>query len=159
MLLSVTALAFTMSACAGGLTGSKEEKLAYYDNLEKETLERLVKENPKAEEELAQSVGYLVADKKVVKAVMIGASGGAGVVVEKASRTRSYLRNPGPRFGVGMVARAVKAVLIFQDVDKLRDLASGKWHVGAAAEAAAKAGDVGAAGSGGTTDLLDLRAD
>lgn len=44
-------------------------------------------------------------------------------------------------------------MLIFQDVDKLRDLADGKWHAGVQAEAAAKAGDVGAAGSGGTDDL------
>ena len=33
-----------------------------------------------------------------------------------------------------------KVVLIFQDVDKLRDLADGKWHAGVQAEAAAKAG-------------------
>ena len=47
-----------------------------------------------------------------------------------------------------------KIVLVFHDLNKLRDLADGKWHAGATAEAAAKAGDVGAAGSGNTSDLL-----
>lgn len=47
-----------------------------------------------------------------------------------------------------------KIVLVFQDLDKLRDLADGKWHAGIEAEAAAKAGDVGLTGGGSTTDLL-----
>lgn len=34
-----------------------------------------------------------------------------------------------------------KIVLVFQCLDKLRDLADGKWYAGVEAEAAAKAGD------------------
>ena len=46
--------------------------------------------------------------------------------------------------GVGPTSPYVrKVVLVFQDGDKLRDLADGKWHAGVDAEAAAKAGDVG----------------
>lgn len=45
-------------------------------------------------------------------------------------------------------------MLVFQDLDKLHDLTDGKWHAGVEAEAAAKAGDIGATGSGSTTDLL-----
>ena len=146
-------LAITISACAGGLTGSKQEKLAYFDTLEKETLARLFKEQPKTEQELAQSVGYAVAEKKVVKVPLVGAGGGAAVVVEKAHNKRSYLRVPELQFGMGWGGRAEKVVLIFQDLDKLRDLADGEWHTAAGAEAAAKAGDVGAAGGAGSGDL------
>ncbi|MDF0673108.1 MAG: hypothetical protein P0120_02025 [Nitrospira sp.] len=137
----------------GGI-GSKEKKLAYFDSLEQETLARLIKEHPKVQQELAQSVGYLVAEQKVGKGPWIGAGGGAGVVVEKETGKRSYLRIPELQFGVGWGGRALKTVLIHQDVDKLRDLADGKWYAGVDAEAAAKAGDVGAAGSGGTSDLM-----
>jgi lipid-binding SYLF domain-containing protein len=151
--VSAVGLAVIVGACAGGLTGSKEEKHAYFDHLEQDTLARLIKERPAVEKELADSVGYLVADQKVVKGPLIGAGGGAGVVVEKASGKRSYLRIPELQFGAGWGARAEKTVLVFQDLDKLRDLADGKWHAGVEAEAAAKAGDVGAAGSGSTTDL------
>ena len=147
-------LAVTVTACAGGLVGSKEEKLAYFENLEKETLARLVKEQPRTEQELAQAVGYAVVEKKVVKVPMVGAGGGAGVVVEKANNKRSYLRVPELQFGAGWGGRAEKIVLIFQDLEKLRDLVDGKWKAGAAAEAAAKAGDVGAAGGGGSGALL-----
>ena len=147
-------LAVIMSACAGGLVGSKEKKLAYFNSLEQDTLARLIKERPQAKQELAESVGYLVAEEKVVKVPMIGAGGGAGVVVEKVTGKRSYLRIPELQFGAGWGGRAEKIVLVFQDIDKLRDLADGKWHAGIEAEAAAKAGDMGIAGSEGTTDLV-----
>jgi lipid-binding SYLF domain-containing protein len=147
-------LVMTITACAGGLVGSKEEKLAYFESLEKETLARLAKEQPRTEQELAQSAGYAVIEKKVVKVPMVGAGGGAGVVVERASGKKSYLRVPELQFGAGWGGRAEKVILIFQDVVKLRDLADGTWKAGIEAEAAAKAGDIGAAGGGGTGDLM-----
>ena len=148
--LIVTAM---VTGCAGGLLGSKEEKLAYFHILETETLARLIKEQPKTEQELAQSVGYAVGEKKVVKVPLVGAGGGAGVVVEKAIGKRTYVRIPELQFGAGWGGRSEKILLIFQDIKQLRDLADGKWQAGVAAEAAAKAGDVGAAGGGGTGDL------
>ena len=147
-------LLMTITACAGGLVGSHEEKRAYFESLEKDTLARLVKEQPKTEQELAQSVGYAVIEKKVVKVPMIGAGGGAGVVVEKANGKRSYLRVPQLQFGLGWGGRSEKVILVFQDIEKLRDLADGTWKAGIEAEAAAKAGDIGAAGGGGTGDLV-----
>lgn len=152
MLMAI--LFMTITACAGGLVGSKDEKLAYFDSLEQETLARLVKEQPKTEQELAQSVGYAVFEKKVVKVPMIGAGGGAGVVVERATGKKSYLRVPELQLGYGWGGRAEKVILIFQDAEKLRDLADGTWKAGIEAEAAAKAGEIGAAGGGSTGDLM-----
>ncbi|MET0516181.1 MAG: hypothetical protein ABW047_12760, partial [Nitrospiraceae bacterium] len=132
----------------------KEKKLAYFDQLEQDTLARLIKEHPQAKQELANSVGYLVAEERIVKVPMIGAGGGGGVVAEKATGKRSYLRIPEVQFGAGWGGRAEKIVLVFQDINKLRDLADGKWRAGVEAEAAAKAADVGVAGSESTTDLM-----
>lgn len=154
MAILVLGLSILISACAGGLVGSKEKKLAYFDKLERDTLARLTKDQPKAEQELQEAVGYLVAEQDTIKVPMVGWASGAGVTVEKASGKRTYLRIPELQFGMGWGGRAEKIVLVFQDLGKLRDLADGKWHAGVEAEAAAKAGDVGLAGSGGTTDLL-----
>ena len=150
----MTLLAITVAACAGGLVGSHDEKRAYFESLEQETLVSLVKQQPGTEQELAQSIGYAVIEKRVVKVPVIGAGGGAGVVVEKASGKKSYLRVPELQFGWGWGGRAEKVILIFQDVEKLRDLADGMWKAGVAAEAAAKAGEIGAAGGRGTGDLM-----
>ena len=154
LVVLVAMLIMTITACAGGLVGSKEEKLAYFESLEQETLAQLVKEQPGTEQELAQSVGYAVFEKKVVKVPVVGAGGGAGVVVDKENGKKSYLRVPELQLGLGWGGRAEKVILIFQDVEKLRNLAGGTWKAGIAAEAAAKAGDVGAAGGGGTGDLM-----
>lgn len=85
MAVSAVILAVMISACAGGLGGSKEKKRAYFNSLEQDTLARLIKERPRAEQELAESVGYLVAEEKVLKVPMIGAGGGVGVVVTSAT--------------------------------------------------------------------------
>jgi hypothetical protein len=154
MIALVSMLFMAMTGCAGGLLGSKEEKLAYFETLEQETLARLVKEQPKTEQELAQSVGYAVIEKKVVKVPMVGAGGGAGVVLERATGKKTYLRVPELQFGAGWGGRAEKVILIFQDIQKLRDLADGTWKAGIKAEAAAKAGEIGAAGGGSMGDLM-----
>jgi len=77
----ITALALIgtvmVAGCAGGVLGEKEQKLAYFHILETDTLARLIKEQPKTEQELAQSVGYAVGEKKVVKVPLVGAGGGA----------------------------------------------------------------------------------
>jgi lipid-binding SYLF domain-containing protein len=140
-------LVVSLSGCAGGLVGSKEKKKAYFDTLERDTLARLIKEQPNAEQELAESVGYLVAEQDLVKIPVVGWASGAGVVVEKGTGNRFYLRIPELHFGYGFGVRVQKILLVFQDIDRLRDLADGKWYVGAAAGAAAKAGDKGVAGS------------
>lgn len=92
MAILVLGLSILISACAGGLVGSKEKKLAYFDKLERDTLARLTKDQPKAEQELQEAVGYLVAEQDAIKVPMVGWASGAGVTVEKASGKRTYLR-------------------------------------------------------------------
>jgi hypothetical protein len=75
-------------------------------------------------------------------------------MVGKDTEKRSYLLISEVQFGYGWGGRVEKIVLIFQNLNRLRDMADGGWHAGATAEAVAKAGDVGAAGSGSTSDLL-----
>lgn len=73
--LAMTMAVFTLS-CAGGLKGSKEEKMAYFDRLEKDTLALLIKERPESEQELAEAAGYTIAEKKTVKVPFVGVGDG-----------------------------------------------------------------------------------
>lgn len=147
------AAASVMLSCMGSLKGSKEERLAYFDGLETDTLALLLKEHPASEQELAEAAGYAIAEKRTVKVPFVGVGDGLGLVMDKTTGKRSYLTFTQLQFGFGLGVRANKIVVIFQDANKLRDAATGMWHVGVAAEAAAKVGDVGAAGEGGTSDL------
>jgi len=148
-------LALLILSCAAGLKGSKEEQLAYFDHLEQDTLALLIKEHPQSEQELADAAGYTIAEKKTVKVPFVGVGDGIGLVREKASDRRSYLQFTQLQFGFGLGVRANRIVVIFQDLNKLREAAAGRWHVGIAAEATAKVGDVGAAGEGGKSDLTE----
>lgn len=149
------AVALSLLSCTGGLKGSKEEKVAYFDGLETGTLALLIKEYPTSEQELAEAVGYVIAEKKTVKVPVVGMGDGLGLVMDRTTGKRSYLQFSQLQFGFGLGVRANRIVVIFQDVNKLRDAATGMWHVGVAAEAAAKVGDAGAAGEGGTSDLTE----
>ncbi|SLM46817.1 putative Lipoprotein [Nitrospira japonica] len=148
-------LALLILSCAAGLKGRKEEQLAYFDHLEQDTLALLIKEHPQSEQELADAAGYTIAEKKTVKVPFVGVGDGIGLVREKASDRRSYLQFTQLQFGFGLGVRANRIVVIFQDLNKLREAAAGRWHVGIAAEATAKVGDVGAAGEGGKSDLTE----
>ncbi|NGZ09799.1 MAG: hypothetical protein CV088_10495 [Nitrospira sp. LK70] len=80
--------------------------MPYFDKRGPGTFAGLVKEQPKVKQELNDSVGCLVAEQKIVKIPWIGAGGGAGVVVEKATGKRSYSRISELQFGVGCGGRA-----------------------------------------------------
>ncbi len=89
--LAVTMAVFMLS-CAGSLKGSKEEKPAYFDRLEQETLARLIKEYPQSEQQLVEAAGYTIAEKTTVKVPFVGVGEGIGLVMDKASNMRSYLQ-------------------------------------------------------------------
>lgn len=128
---------------------TREEKLAHFATLEAEAKAELIKQHPETEAELKASVGYAVFEQDIVKIPVVGWASGTGVIVEQHGDQRTYVRIPEIQFGAGWGARAQKVVVIFQDIEKLRDLADGEWRAGITAEAAAKAGDAGAAGGGG----------
>ncbi|MGC4071179.1 MAG: hypothetical protein QM760_01400 [Nibricoccus sp.] len=138
------------AGCVSGPKGTAEEKRLYFQKLEETALADLVQKYPEAEKLVEDSVGYAVIEKKIVKVPVLGAGGGVGVVLEKEGVKRTYLKVPELQFGAGWGGRGEHVVILFQDVEKLRKLAGGMWHSGISAEAAAKAGDVGAAGGAAT---------
>lgn len=140
-------LAFIVIACAGP-GGTKTEKLDYFATLEKEALAQLSEQSPEVMKELEESVGHAVIEETVLKVPIVGAGVGSGVVVEKATGKRSYLKINRLDLGLGWGAKSFKLIMIFHDLEALRDLADGKFGGGVGAEAAAKAGDVGGAAEG-----------
>jgi hypothetical protein len=50
----------------------------YFETLERDTFAQLFKEQPKAQQELAESVGYLVAEQDLVKIPFVGWASGTG---------------------------------------------------------------------------------
>lgn len=142
-----------LSGCAGipGATG--EEQVQTIDELVERTLPDLYKQEPKARQQIADSVGYAIMDNKITKIPLVGAGSGYGVAINNKTGEKTYIRMARFDLGGGWGARSVRPVVIFRDEKKFKDFIKGDWSANAGAEAAAKVGESGAAGGAGGGDL------
>jgi lipid-binding SYLF domain-containing protein len=142
-----------MSGCASipGATG--KEQVQTIDELVEHTLPDLYKQEPKAKEEIASSVGYAIMSNTIMKVPIFGAGRGYGVAIDKRTGEETYITMTRFDIGGGWGARSVRPVVIFQDEKKFKDFIDGEWEVQAGAEAAAKVGESGAAGGAGSGNL------
>lgn len=116
-------------------------------DMEKETLQRLYKEAPDAQAKLESAPGYGVFSNANVNLVLVSAGGGYGVVVDNATKQRTYMRMALGGVGLGLGAKDYRVVMIFKDKDTMTKLIEKGWDAGAHADAAAKAGEKGAEAS------------
>lgn len=116
-------------------------------DMEKETLQRLYKEAPDAQAKLESAPGYGVFSNANVNLVLVSAGGGYGVVVDNATKQRTYMRMALGGVGLGLGAKDYRVVMIFKDKDTMTKFIEKGWDAGAHADAAAKAGDKGAEAS------------
>ncbi len=116
-------------------------------DMEKETLQRLYKEAPDAQAKLESAPGYGVFSNANVNLVLVSAGGGYGVVVDNATKQRTYMRMALGGVGLGLGAKDYRVVMIFKDKDTMTKFIEKGWDAGAHADAAAKAGEKGAEAS------------
>jgi len=109
----------------------------------------LLRSQPDLKSHLDAAVGYLVMDAKVTKIPVFGAGGGDGVVIDTATRQRTYVKAIRIDLGAGWGARAFKVIMMFTDAQVLADVRDGGWFYRSGAEAAAgSAAAEGAVGPG-----------
>jgi len=124
-----------------------DERRQSVADMEKETLQRLYKEAPDAQAKLESAPGYGVFSNANVNLVLVSAGGGYGVVVDNATKQRTYMRMALGGVGLGLGAKDYRVVMIFKDKDTMTQFVEKGWDAGAHADAAAKAGDKGAEAS------------
>jgi lipid-binding SYLF domain-containing protein len=127
-----------------------EEKRAYIDAWEQETLEMLYEEQPQARESIEEAPGYLAVGQRIVKIPFVGWGGGYGVLVDRVRDKRLYVKLNRMDVGGGLGARNLRVVLVIHDPKLLKKAGKATWSFGGGAEASAKAGESGAAGGMGT---------
>jgi len=147
-LAAATLLLLGAAGCASipGKTG--EEQAVAVEDLERKTLEDVQQQNPKAKDEFATCVGYVIMNNKLTKIPLVGVGAGYGVAVTRETNERTYLKMSRFDLGMGWGARAIRPVMIFQDGEKYRKFIDGDFDVTLGAEASAKVGEAGAAGGG-----------
>jgi lipid-binding SYLF domain-containing protein len=106
------------------------------DSAAQTTLDNLGKDEPNAKELLSKSVGYAVFT--VTKGgFLVSAGAGNGVVVDKASGNRTYMRMGMGGVGLGIGAQRYALVVIFENRERMEKFIAGGWDSSATAEAAA----------------------
>ena len=106
------------------------------DSAAQTTLDKLGKDEPNAKELLSKSVGYAVFT--VTKGgFLVSAGAGNGVVIDKASGNRTYMRMGMGGVGLGIGAQRYALVVIFENRERMEKFVAGGWDSSATAEAAA----------------------
>ena len=144
-LIAVTSLMVVLASCATLSPEEAEQKRREIDAMSEAAITRLIESRPELKPSLDQAVGVAVADMSVTKIPVFGAGGGVGVIVDKRSNARTYVKVSRFEIGGGMGVQSFKVILLVQDPKLMDEGMSGFWHFDAGADVAA--GEKSAEGS------------
>jgi lipid-binding SYLF domain-containing protein len=139
-----------LSACTGtGLTsGTPEERRQAIQGMRQDVLDELYTIKPDTRAQLASSSGYAVFSNANIYVIFASFGGGVGVVHSNDTSADTYMRMGELGIGIGAGVKDFRAVYVFHDQAALDRFLDVGLSVGGQADAAAKAGDLGAAAAG-----------
>ncbi len=143
--MALTALmSVTLTACVttGGSTPQQQREAIL--TMEKEVLQELYQAKPDVRKQVASAPGYAVFSNANVNIILASFGGGRGVVT-RAGGKKTFMKMGEVGVGLGFGVKDFRAVFVFHDQSTLDDFINHGWAFGGQADAAAKAGDKGAA--------------
>lgn len=132
-----------LAGCGPGNKLTNPEKRQAIDKMADETLQRLYSEKASTKEEIEKAVGYGAFSNANVNIIFASAGGGYGVIVDKATGARTYMRMGMGGLGLGIGAKDFRQIIIFNNQEDLNKFATSGWEFGGHADAAAKTPDKG----------------
>ena len=137
-----------LSGCATqGATTPSAKRQAILD-MKQDVLTELYKVNVGAKAQVASAPGYAVFSNANINLIFASFSGGQGVVKDNSSGKHTYMKMGEAGIGLGLGVKDFRAVFVFHNRDALNRFINSGWEFGGHADAAAKAGDKGAAVGG-----------
>ncbi len=137
--------------CATSPSMSKVEKRAAVMDMRTEVLNELYKTKPDVRNQIATADGYAVFDNANVNLLIASFGGGYGMVKNNISGATTYMKMAEAGIGFGAGVKDFRLVMVFHTQAALKRFVDSGWAFGAQADAAAKAGDKGAAAGGEAT--------
>ena len=141
VVISGALLAASCSSTYSSMSG--QEKQDFLAGVEQKTLAELIEKSPETQAEMDRSVGHAVFSNRSAKIPFIGAGDGIGVVFDKETGERTYLKVQRLDVGGGFGIREYRLVVVFFEEEPLQKLARGKLELSAGAEMGAGKSDVG----------------
>lgn len=106
--------------------------------MRKETLEQLYKESPQVKKEIRSAAGYGVFGITGAQILLLGGSGGRGIVRHNLTGKDTYMRVGSISAGLGIGFKDMRTVLVFKHRDILKKFLEEGWVFSGEAAAVAK---------------------
>ncbi|WP_416307852.1 YSC84-related protein [Neptunicella sp. SCSIO 80796] len=116
-----------------------------------EVLAELYQLNPSTRAQINAAPGYAVFNNANVNIILASFGGGYGVVTDNRNGNNTYMRMAEVGVGLGAGIKDFRVVFVFHNAETMQRFVEQGWAFGAQADAAAKAGDKGAAVAGEVT--------
>jgi len=139
-----------LSACTttGLSSGTPAERRQAIQSMLQEALSELASIKPDTRAQIASAVGYAVFSNANINIIFASFGGGFGIVRDNSSGNDTYMRMGEAGIGIGAGVKDFRAVFVFHTESALERFMDVGVSVGGQADAAAKAGDLGAAAGG-----------
>ena len=144
--------ALFIGGCAttgGGKTPA--EKRQSILTMKNEVLSDLYKLKPDVKAQISSGPGYAVFSNANINIIFASFGGGYGVVKNNKTGKHTFMKMGEVGVGLGLGAKDFRVVFVFHSADSMNRFVEHGWAFGAQADAAAKAGDKGAAVGGEAT--------
>lgn len=139
-----------LSACVTG-GGSVVEKRQIVHNMRDDVLTQLYSTRPDVRDQINAAPGYAVFSNANVNLIFASFGGGYGIMHNNRTGRATYLRMGEVGLGLGVGVKDYRIVMVFHTDDAMQRFEEYGVAVGAQADAAARAGQQGAAVGGELT--------
>ncbi len=147
--LSAVVLAvLIVGGCVSPQGATTQDKRHAILQMRSETLAKLYELEPYAKTRIGKAVGYAVFSDIGVNLIFLSAASGYGVVEDKRTGKRTYMKMVSGGLGIGLGVKDFRGIFVFTSRDALEQFVDSGWDASAQADAAAKAGEKGAAWAG-----------
>ncbi|MEP5763346.1 MAG: YSC84-related protein [Halieaceae bacterium] len=143
----IPGLLISLLLATPALADKNQDKRDKVQKMSTEVLARLYKEKPETKELVKNAKGYAVFSNIGVNVFFVSAGGGNGLVHDNKSGADTYMNMGTAGIGLGLGVKDFRAVFVFHSRKALDNFVEYGWDFSGQADAAAKSGDKGDAGS------------
>jgi lipid-binding SYLF domain-containing protein len=151
MKFRIIALSLAVILLAPGLASaedSPDKKREKTRKMASQTLQDLYKAEPTSEAAIQKSAGYAVFNNMGANLLLLSTARGAGVAVNSKTKQETFMKMVSAGAGLGIGVKDYRVIFVFANDTALASFLDSGWSGSAQSDAAAKAGEKGAAYSG-----------
>jgi lipid-binding SYLF domain-containing protein len=137
-----------LSAVAVSADDDNDKKREKTRKMADQTLQDLYKLEPTAQAAIQKAAGYAVFNNMGANLLLLSTARGAGVAVNSQTKQETFMKMISAGAGLGVGVKDYRVVFVFENDKALTQFLDSGWSGSAQTDAAAKAGEKGAAYSG-----------